>query len=310
MVDVSRKEPTQRTATASGRIYIPRVAYELITEAPGEVEPTVPSSQPPSSSLSSPASALERAKRKARAKGDVLTVAQLAAIMGCKRTADLIPLCHPLQLSHISVSLHPELVDARAHPNARTTTEPLPPRDVDADNRVSLDYPRVRGEHESGFGRGGCVESQFESQSGSAHFYQHAPAETQTRVQQPPTPPAETQQLQQQPPPPHLCQHPYQHPSADIQGATEYPPSDDDDDNAQAPSRPRRSVYSVRCVASVTCEGKTGVEMEALTAVSVGLLTVWDMLKAVAGREMVMGDIAVVEKRGGKSGDFSRDVVM
>ncbi|KIP11091.1 hypothetical protein PHLGIDRAFT_64245, partial [Phlebiopsis gigantea 11061_1 CR5-6] len=112
-------------------------------------------------------------------KGDVLAVAQLAAIMGCKRTAELIPLCHPLALAHVAVRL-------------------------------------------------------------------------------------------------------------------------------ASSAAPPRSAFSVRCVASVTCEGKTGVEMEALTAVSVGLLTVWDMLKAVAGREMVMGEIAVVEKSGGRSGDFAR----
>ena len=46
--------------------------------------------------------------------------------------------------------------------------------------------------------------------------------------------------------------------------------------------------------------------MEALTAVSVGLLTVWDMLKAVAGKEMVIGEILVERKAGGKSGDFER----
>ena len=47
--------------------------------------------------------------------------------------------------------------------------------------------------------------------------------------------------------------------------------------------------------------------MEALTAVSVGLLTVWDMLKAIAGREMIIGDIVVQHKEGGKSGDFIRE---
>ena len=58
----------------------------------------------------------------------------------------------------------------------------------------------------------------------------------------------------------------------------------------------------------MTCEGKTGVEMEALTAVSVSLLTVWDMLKAVAGREMLIDGICVVKKSGGRSGDFVREV--
>lgn len=47
--------------------------------------------------------------------------------------------------------------------------------------------------------------------------------------------------------------------------------------------------------------------MEALTSVSVALLTVWDMVKAVAGKEMVIEDIKVVAKSGGKSGDWRRD---
>jgi cyclic pyranopterin monophosphate synthase len=60
---------------------------------------------------------------------------------------------------------------------------------------------------------------------------------------------------------------------------------------------------SVRCTAQVETRGRTGVEMEALTAVQVGLLTVYDMCKA-ADRGMVMGEIRVLEKHGGKSGDW------
>jgi len=59
----------------------------------------------------------------------------------------------------------------------------------------------------------------------------------------------------------------------------------------------------VRCTAQVETLGRTGVEMEALTAVQVGLLTVYDMCKA-ADRGMVMSDIRLLEKRGGKSGDW------
>ncbi|MGZ5132286.1 MAG: cyclic pyranopterin monophosphate synthase MoaC, partial [Caldimonas sp.] len=59
----------------------------------------------------------------------------------------------------------------------------------------------------------------------------------------------------------------------------------------------------VRCLAQVETLGRTGVEMEALTAVQVGLLTVYDMCKAV-DRGMVIGDVRVLEKRGGKSGDW------
>jgi len=61
---------------------------------------------------------------------------------------------------------------------------------------------------------------------------------------------------------------------------------------------------SVHCRAQVDTIGKTGVEMEALTAVQVGLLTIYDMCKAV-DRGMVMTDVRVLEKHGGKSGDWS-----
>ncbi|RKP22802.1 molybdenum cofactor biosynthesis protein C, partial [Syncephalis pseudoplumigaleata] len=112
------------------------------------------------------------ADNKRSAKGDVLTVAQLAGIQAAKRTADLIPLCHPLQLSHIGVDL--QLVP--------------------------------------------------------------------------------------------------EHRRVDI-------------------------------MATVTCTGKTGVEMEALTAASVAALTVFDMCKA-ADKRIRIDAIRVVEKRGGKSGHY------
>jgi cyclic pyranopterin phosphate synthase len=60
---------------------------------------------------------------------------------------------------------------------------------------------------------------------------------------------------------------------------------------------------SVLCKATVETVGPTGVEMEALTAVSVALLTIYDMCKAV-DRGMVMSDIKLLEKHGGKSGSF------
>jgi cyclic pyranopterin phosphate synthase len=172
MVDVGEKYTTKRSATASGRIYIPAVAYELVTS-------TYLTSDT-SDKFNDDISALDKAKAKAWRKGDTLTVARLAGIMGCKQTSNLIPLCHPLALSHVSVTLIPEL------PNGRS------------------------------------------------------------------------------------------------------------------------KLHSILCRATVSCEGKTGVEMEALTAVSVGLLTVWDMLKAVAGRDMEISEIKVTHKAGGRSGDFTR----
>ena len=59
----------------------------------------------------------------------------------------------------------------------------------------------------------------------------------------------------------------------------------------------------LRCTAQVETFGRTGVEMEALTAVQVGLLTVYDMCKAV-DRGMVMGGIRLLRKSGGKSGEW------
>jgi cyclic pyranopterin phosphate synthase len=74
MVDVSDKASTERTATAKGSVFMAAKTMALILE--GGVK-----------------------------KGDVLSVAQLAGIMGAKRTPDLIPLCHPLVLSSVKVDL-------------------------------------------------------------------------------------------------------------------------------------------------------------------------------------------------------------
>lgn len=74
MVDVSNKQATQRTATAKGTVTMDPETMALIQA--GGVK-----------------------------KGDVLSVAQLAGIMGAKRTPDLIPLCHPLELTSVTVDL-------------------------------------------------------------------------------------------------------------------------------------------------------------------------------------------------------------
>jgi cyclic pyranopterin phosphate synthase len=67
------------------------------------------------------------------------------------------------------------------------------------------------------------------------------------------------------------------------------------------------AASSVHCRVQVETVGKTGVEMEALTSVQVGLLTIYDMCKAV-DRGMVMTNVRVMEKHGGKSGDWSAQV--
>lgn len=163
MVDVTSKSVTRRSATASGLIHMNNLAFKLITGSQdGD------SLQPEQEILFK--------KSLAKSGGNVLVVAQLAGIMAAKSTSTMIPLCHPLPISHVDVKLTPII-------------------------------------------------------------------ETST----------------------------------------------------------------VRCEATVQCEGRTGVEMEALTAVSVALLTVWDMVKAVSGKEMTISEIKVMRKSGGKSGDFIRE---
>lgn len=65
----------------------------------------------------------------------------------------------------------------------------------------------------------------------------------------------------------------------------------------------QHALIAIEATAKV--EGKTGVEMEALTAVSIAALTIYDMCKAI-DREMTISDIALVEKSGGRSGHFRR----
>jgi cyclic pyranopterin phosphate synthase len=63
---------------------------------------------------------------------------------------------------------------------------------------------------------------------------------------------------------------------------------------------------SIRCVATVETDGKTGVEMEALSAVNASLLTIYDMCKAV-DRAMTLTNIRLLNKSGGRSGNWQRD---
>ena len=65
-------------------------------------------------------------------------------------------------------------------------------------------------------------------------------------------------------------------------------------------------IRSVEIKATVSCDGRTGVEMEALTAVSTAALTVYDMCKAVQ-KDMVITDIRLLSKTGGVHGDYKRE---
>jgi cyclic pyranopterin phosphate synthase len=87
MVDVSHKEETERVATAEALVFVQPTTMKLIVD--GGIR-----------------------------KGDVVSVAQLAGIMGAKRTPDLIPLCHPLSLSSVSVSLNCDTVRSCVHVTA------------------------------------------------------------------------------------------------------------------------------------------------------------------------------------------------
>lgn len=176
MVDVSHKAQTERIAIAEGFITINDAIYERIIA--GTMK-----------------------------KGDVLSVAQLAGIMGAKQTSHLIPLCHPLMLTKVEV--HCTLVDA-------------------IDRSIN---------HRS------CEQGTNENSSISIV----------------------------------------------------YPPCYDE-----------LHTKAVKIIATVKTTGQTGVEMEALTAVQVGLLTVYDMCKAI-DKTMVIGPTYLVEKDGGKNGHFIRN---
>lgn len=76
-------------------------------------------------------------------------------------------------------------------------------------------------------------------------------------------------------------------------------------DGIQLRVQPCEESSSIEITAEVSCSGKTGVEMEALTAVSVAALTVYDMCKAVQ-KDIVIGNIRLLKKTGGVHGDFYR----
>lgn len=68
------------------------------------------------------------------------------------------------------------------------------------------------------------------------------------------------------------------------------------------------NTHSIRIICTVKCEGKTGVEMEALTGASVSALTIYDMAKAM-DPSMKITDIVLIEKKGGKTGHYVRNLL-
>ena len=95
MVDVSSKANTDRVAIAKGTVRMKRETFNIMTEG--------------------------KAK-----KGDVLSIARIAGIMGCKKTSELIPLCHPIPLSNVKINLVPNTelpgVDIEAHVKTNGST--------------------------------------------------------------------------------------------------------------------------------------------------------------------------------------------
>ena len=77
-------------------------------------------------------------------------------------------------------------------------------------------------------------------------------------------------------------------------------------DGADVSFKMNEADCSIEITAEISCAGRTGVEMEALTAVSAAALTIYDMCKAVQ-KDMIIDNIHLVSKTGGKSGDFVRD---
>lgn len=75
--------------------------------------------------------------------------------------------------------------------------------------------------------------------------------------------------------------------------------------NVELDLKPEPETNSVYCICSVRCNGQTGVEMEALCATQVALLTIYDMCKAV-DRGMLITDVGLLKKSGGKSGTWER----
>ncbi|CAO3569225.1 unnamed protein product [Mortierella alpina] len=111
MVSVTEKASTQRTATAVSSIWMPGVAFDLL-------------------------------KRNAHKKGDVLAIAQIAGIQAAKQTSNLIPLCHPLLLTHIAVDLKlvedtEDIGDRGTHQDVKQSEGALRGGRVEIESRVA-----------------------------------------------------------------------------------------------------------------------------------------------------------------------------
>ncbi|KAI9050220.1 hypothetical protein LZ554_006360 [Drepanopeziza brunnea f. sp. 'monogermtubi'] len=217
MVPISHKSPTTRLATAACTLHF-------------------------SNSIAIPLILANKMK-----KGDVLSVARIAGIMAAKRTSELVPLCHPIAITHVGVEL--EVFKEE--------------NDKKGGDDVGLIEKGEKQETTS-------VPWQGTGQ-GDAYPFHTPPPSSSTSTSTSPT---------------RSC-------------SCSTPPSSSPSSNR---SRETDVAFGrVEITATVQCDGKTGVEMEALTAASVAALTVYDMCKAVDKGMRVEG-LRVVRKEGGKSG--------
>lgn len=107
MVDIAEKQPTKRQAVATGSIQMSAEAFQLLGH-------------------------------NASKKGDVLGIARIAAIQGAKQTSNLIPLCHPLPLTHVSVEFNPDESNSCLHLQVTAETVGKTGVEMEALNAVSI----------------------------------------------------------------------------------------------------------------------------------------------------------------------------
>lgn len=192
--------------------------------------------------------ALPLIKSNSMKKGDVLSVARIAGIMAAKRTSDLIPLCHPIAISHVSVQL--DVVDVEMQKGAEEEHK----REV-----MSIPW--------AGTGQGDAYA--WHGTRALPLGLDHKPRSSSN-------------------------------PSSPLT----YSQSSTSPKDPGESSRKEKDEYGkIHITATVSCDGKTGVEMEALTAASVAAMAVYDMCKAV-DKGMVIEGLRVVRKEGGKSGTW------
>jgi len=158
MVDVTAKPPTAREAVARGVVHMARDTVTAIVD-------------------------------RAVAKGDVLAVARIAGIQGAKRTSELIPLCHPLAITAVSVELEPVVADGRVNIVARVKTTGPTGVEMEALTAVSVAaltlYDMVKAIDRAVVIGEICLEEKSGGRSG--HWRRVAAAPTEQQATPPPS---------------------------------------------------------------------------------------------------------------------------